>query len=114
MPDDHLPCHEPRSSLAGPRVSEWRSLDERAILIVCSVSVNAPASSPPGLNPETLLDVASLIERRITELDRLGPPNARGYACNACRDGELHRLLGIIRGMASQVASVGVVAKLPR
>lgn len=67
-----------------------------------SIGMSAPASSPPGLNPDTLLAVASLIERRIAELDRLGPPNARGYACNACRDGELHRLLGIIRGMVGQ------------
>ncbi len=64
--------------------------------------MSAPASSPPGQNPETLLKVASLIERRIAELDRLGPPNAPGYACNACRDGELHRLVGVVRGMAGQ------------
>lgn len=67
-----------------------------------SFSMSVPASSPPGQNPDTLLSVASLIERRIAELDRLGPPNARGFACNACRDGELHRLLGIIRGMVGQ------------
>ncbi len=65
-----------------------------------SFDMSAPASSPPSQNPDTLLTVASLIERRIAELDRLGPPNARGYACNACRDGELHRLLGIVRAMA--------------
>ncbi len=65
-----------------------------------SFRMTAPTSSAPGQSPDTLLTVAALIERRIAELDRLGPPNARGYACNACRDGELHRFLGIIRGMA--------------
>ncbi len=64
---------------------------------------NAMRPTPPvatNLHRQTLLEVVSVIERRITDLDRLGPPNAPGYACNACRDGELHRLLGVIRDLA--------------
>ena len=59
--------------------------------------------TPPvatDLHRQTLLKVVSIIEHRITDLDRLGPPTAPGYACNACRDGELHRLLGIFRDLA--------------
>jgi hypothetical protein len=38
-----------------------------------------------------LLEVIALIERRISILDRLGPPNAAGYTCVGCKDPELHR-----------------------
>jgi hypothetical protein len=63
--------------------------------------MSAAPSSGPVLDPHTLLKVVSAIERRIADLDRLGPPNARGYTCTACRDAELHRLLGVLRELVS-------------
>lgn len=70
---------------------------------ICSyvqLAMNSSTAADPSLHRPTLLKVVSVVERRIADLDRLGPPNFPGYACNACRDGELHRLLGILRGLA--------------
>jgi hypothetical protein len=39
----------------------------------------------------------AIIENRIRELDRHGPPNAPGYACAVCKDAELHRLAAILK-----------------
>jgi hypothetical protein len=60
------------------------------------------ATQPPApeLHRPTLLKVVSSIERRIADLDRLGPPNAPGHGCSACKDTELHRLLGVLRELA--------------
>jgi hypothetical protein len=62
--------------------------------------MKATSSATPDLHRQTLLKVASVIERRIADLDRLGPPNAPGHGCTVCKDGELHRLLGVLRGLA--------------
>ena len=62
--------------------------------------MNAPSPAAPDLHRQTLLRIASVIERRIADLDRLGPPNAPGHACTVCKDGELHRILGVLRGLA--------------
>ena len=61
-----------------------------------------PAARPPAaeLHRPTLLKVVAAIERRIADLDRLGPPNAPGHSCSACKDAELHRLLGVLRELA--------------
>jgi hypothetical protein len=61
-----------------------------------------PAARPPTaeLHRPTLLKVVAAIERRIADLDRLGPPNAPGHVCSACKDAELHRLLGVLRELA--------------
>ena len=56
--------------------------------------------APVHLDVPTLRAVIALIERRIVDLDRLGPPNAPGHACITCKDGELHRLLGALRELA--------------
>jgi hypothetical protein len=62
-----------------------------------------PENPPPArLDPTTLHEVIALIEQRIVDLDRVGPPNARGHACSACKDAELHRLLGVVRGLAKR------------
>jgi hypothetical protein len=58
-------------------------------------------SPAPELHRPTLLKVLSIIERRIADLDRRGPPNAPGHACNSCKDAELHRLLGVLRELAA-------------
>jgi hypothetical protein len=55
----------------------------------------------PQLHRPTLLHVIATIERRIADLDRLGPPTARGHSCGTCKDAELHRLLGTLRQLAS-------------
>lgn len=63
----------------------------------------SPSASPAHeLDRPTLLRVVSTIERRIADLDRRGPPNAPGHCCNSCKDAELHRLLGILRGLVAQ------------
>jgi hypothetical protein len=64
--------------------------------------MNAANPSGTDLHRATLLKVVAAIERRIADLDRLGPPNARGYACTSCRDAELHRLLGVLREVAAR------------
>jgi hypothetical protein len=58
-------------------------------------------TSASELHLPTLLEVVSAIERRIADLDRLGPPNAPGHACTTCKDAELHRLLGVVRKLAT-------------
>jgi NAD(P)H-nitrite reductase large subunit len=60
------------------------------------------ATQPPTaeLHRPTLLKVVAAIERRIADLDRLGPPTAPGHACGTCKDAELHRLLGVLRELA--------------
>ena len=63
------------------------------------IAMNAAPPQGPALDRRTLLKVVSAIERRIADLDRLGPPNAPGHTCAACKDGELHRLLGVLRGL---------------
>ena len=62
--------------------------------------MKATSPAAPDLHRLTLLRIASVIERRIGDLDRLGPPNAPGHACTVCKDGELHRMLGVLRGLA--------------
>ncbi len=57
----------------------------------------------PHLDQATLQEVVALIERRIRDLDRLGPPNAPGHACITCKDAELHRLLGAVRELAKRL-----------
>jgi hypothetical protein len=51
----------------------------------------------------TLRKILEIVENRIRELDRHGPPNARGHGCAArghgcaaCKDAELHRLAAIL------------------
>ena len=44
----------------------------------------------------TLRKILEIIENRIRELDRHGPPNARGHGCAACKDAELHRLAALL------------------
>lgn len=60
------------------------------------MSDHAPPS-PALLDQATLKHVVALIEDRIRELDRHGPPNAPGYGCVACRDAELHRLFAVLK-----------------
>jgi hypothetical protein len=64
-------------------------------------AVMSTSASPAELDRPTLLRVVSAIERRIADLDRRGPPNAPGHCCNSCKDAELHRLLGVLRELAS-------------
>jgi hypothetical protein len=52
------------------------------------------------LDQPTLKHVIALIESRIRELDRHGPPNAPGYGCAACKDAELHRLVAVLKEQA--------------
>ncbi len=63
--------------------------------------MSAQHSPAPELHRPTLLKVVSTIEGRIADLDRRGPPNAAGHSCNACKDAELHRLLGVLRELAA-------------
>lgn len=63
--------------------------------------MTAVQTSASDLHLPTLLKVVSAIERRIADLDRLGPPNAPGHACTTCKDAELHRLLGVLRKLAT-------------
>ena len=58
--------------------------------------------SPAILDQPTLKHVLALIEDRIRELDRHGPPNAPGYGCVACRDAELHRLVAVLKGQGTR------------
>lgn len=60
----------------------------------------------PELHRPTILKVIAAIERRIAALDRLGPPNAPGHTCTACRDAEMHRLLGVLREVVARVPAV--------
>lgn len=63
----------------------------------------SPDPTPgPELHRPTILKVVAAIERRIADLDRRGPPNAPGHSCNACKDAELHRLLGVLREVAAR------------
>ena len=62
--------------------------------------MTAARSPAAELHRPTLLKVVAAIERRIADLDRLGPPNAPGHACGACKDAELRRLLGVLRELA--------------
>ena len=57
--------------------------------------------SPLPLDQATLKHVVALIEERIRELDRHGPPNARGYGCAACKDAELHRLVAVLKDQSA-------------
>jgi hypothetical protein len=66
--------------------------------------MSAPPSATAELHGPTLLKVVAAIERRIADLDRRGPPNAPGHSCNACKDAELHRLLGVLRQLAGAKA----------
>jgi hypothetical protein len=61
----------------------------------------ASPSTTSELHQPTLLKVVAAIERRIADVDRRGPPNAPGHSCNSCKDAELHRLLGVLRELAS-------------
>ncbi len=53
--------------------------------------------SARAFDQPTLKHVIALIESRIHELDRRGPPNAPGYGCSACKDAELDRLVAVLK-----------------
>ena len=63
--------------------------------------MSAAPSAASELHRPTLVKIVSAIERRIADLDRLGPPNAPGHACTTCKDAELHRLLGVLRELVA-------------
>ena len=68
------------------------------------IAMSPDLAPGPELHRPTLLKVVAAVERRIAALDRLGPPNAPGHTCTACKDAELHRLLGVLREVAARSA----------
>jgi hypothetical protein len=50
---------------------------------------------------ETLAQIAAVLEARLDELGRRGPPNAPGYGCVHCRDLEAHSFITYLRGMTA-------------
>jgi hypothetical protein len=59
-----------------------------------------PSSDSP--DEATVRYVVALIEDRIRELDRHGPPNAPGHGCVACKDAELHRLVAVLKAQGAR------------
>jgi hypothetical protein len=51
---------------------------------------------------ETVAQVVAVLETRLRDLARLGPPNAPGYGCVHCRDAQAHQFISYLRGMAGR------------
>jgi hypothetical protein len=48
---------------------------------------------------ELLAQVTAVLDGRLNDLGRLGPPNASGYGCVHCRDAQAHSFISYLRGM---------------
>jgi hypothetical protein len=49
---------------------------------------------------EALAHAAAILEGRLKDLERRGPPSAPGHGCAMCRDAEARSFITCLRGMA--------------
>jgi hypothetical protein len=49
---------------------------------------------------ELLVQTAAVLEARLADLARRGPPNAPGYGCAMCRDAEARSFISYLRATA--------------
>src|SRR5512142_2831248 len=51
---------------------------------------------------EMLAQAAAVLEARLADLGRRGPPNAPGYGCAMCRDAEARSFISYLRATAAK------------